>query len=167
MIPKVLKNFTAYVDGRGYAGRVAEIELPKLTLVTDEHRAGGMDAAVDIDMGMEKLEATATFSEYDPALFRQFGLVEGANVALVFRGAQQKGSETAEPVVVTMRGGFKELDQGSWKPGEKTALKTGIAIRYYKLQIGGETVVEIDIDNMKRIIGGVDQLASQRTALGI
>ena len=39
-LPRVLKNMNLFVDGRGYAGRVDEIQLPKLTLKTEEHRAG-------------------------------------------------------------------------------------------------------------------------------
>ena len=62
MLPKILKNFNAFVDGRGYAGRIDEISLPKLSIKTEEHRAGGMDIPVAIDMGMEKLEAELTFS---------------------------------------------------------------------------------------------------------
>ena len=42
MLPKILKNFSAFVDGRGYAGRVDEITLPKLTIKMEEYRAGGM-----------------------------------------------------------------------------------------------------------------------------
>jgi P2 family phage contractile tail tube protein len=38
MIPKILKNFNLYVDGRGYAGRVEEITLPKLTITTIKFR---------------------------------------------------------------------------------------------------------------------------------
>ena len=34
MLPKILKNFNVFVDGRGYAGRVEEITLPKLTIKT-------------------------------------------------------------------------------------------------------------------------------------
>jgi len=49
MLPKILKNFNVFVDGRGYAGKIDEITLPKLTIKTEEYRAGGM--------GMEKLEA--------------------------------------------------------------------------------------------------------------
>ena len=37
MLPKILKNFNAFVDGRGYAGRIDEISLPKLLIKTEEH----------------------------------------------------------------------------------------------------------------------------------
>ena len=36
MLPRILKNFNLFVDGRGYAGRVDEITLPKLTIKTEE-----------------------------------------------------------------------------------------------------------------------------------
>ena len=42
-----------------------------------------------------------------------------------------------------------------------------LALRYYKLTHGGDVVHEIDIPNMVRTIGGVDQLSAVRSALGI
>ncbi len=166
MIPKILKNFNAFVDGRGYAGRVDEVTLPKLTVKTEEHRAGGMDVPVEIDMGMEKLEAEITFAEYDAELFRLFGLVDGNSVSVTLRGAIQAGGD-AEPVVVSLRGSFRELDSGNWKAGDKATLKCMMAVRYYRLNISGSDVIEIDAENMIRIIGGEDQMASIRQAIGI
>lgn len=166
MIPKILKNFNVTVDGRGYAGRIDEVVLPTLTIQTEEHRAGGMDAPVDIDLGMEKLEAEMTFAEYDLELFRLFGLVDGNAVSVTLRGAIQSSGE-AEPVVINLRGSFKELDAGTWKAGDKATLKCMITARYYKLNINGEDIIEIDAENMVRVINGVDQLASVRSAIGI
>ncbi|MCE3232500.1 MAG: contractile tail tube protein [Rickettsiaceae bacterium] len=166
MIPKILKNFNAFVDGRGYAGRVDEIVLPKLTVKTEEHRAGGMDVPVEIDMGMEKLEAEITFAEYDAQLFRLFGLTDGNAVSLTLRGAIQADGE-AEPIVINLRGSFRELDAGTWKAGDKATLKCMVAVRYYRLTVSGDSVIEIDAENMIRIIGGEDQMVSIRQAIGI
>ena len=93
-MPKVLKNMNLFIDGRGYAGRVDEIELPKLALKTEEHRAGGMDVPLEIDLGMEKLEATLTLSDYDPELFKLYGMVANDSVAITIRGAIQAQGET-------------------------------------------------------------------------
>lgn len=166
MIPKILKNFSAFVDGRGFAGRVDEVVLPKLTIQTEEHRAGGMDAPIEIDLGMEKLEAELTFAEYDIELFRLFGLNDGNAVAITLRGAIQAGGD-AEPVVINLRGFFRELDAGTWKAGDKATLKCMVAARYYKLTINETEVIEIDAENMVRVINGVDQLASVRDAIGV
>ena len=116
--------------------------------------------------GMEKLEAELTFSEYDHELFRLFGLVDGNAVAITVRGAIQSSGE-AEPVVINLRGSFKELDAGTWTAGDKATLKCMITARYYKLNINGEDIIEIDAENMVRVINGVDQLASVRSAIGV
>ena len=42
-----------------------------------------------------------------------------------------------------------------------------LALRYYKLEIDGETIHEIDVENMTRVINGTDQLAARRRALGL
>ena len=166
MLPKILKNFSAFVDGRGYAGRVDEITLPKLSIKTEEYRGGGMDVPIDIDLGMEKLEAEITFSEYDPELFRLFGIMDNSTVNYTLRGGLQ-GTGDAEPVVINLRGKIKELDSGSWKAGDKATLKCMIAIFYYKLTIDRRELIEIDAENMIRKINGVDQLSSMRQALGV
>ncbi|MBB65749.1 MAG: phage major tail tube protein [Waddliaceae bacterium] len=166
MLPKILKNFSAFVDGRGYAGRVDEITLPKLSIKNEEYRGGGMDVPIDIDLGMEKLEAEITFSEYDPELFRLFGIMDNSTVNFTLRGGLQ-GTGDAEPVVINLRGKIKELDSGSWKAGDKATLKCMIAIFYYKLTIDRRELIEIDAENMIRKINGVDQLSSMRQALGV
>ena len=166
MLPKILKNFNVYVDGRGYAGRVDEITLPKLTIKTEEYQGAGMSAPVEIDMGLEKLEMDMTFSEYDPELFKLFGLTNGSEVAFTIRGALQGSGETS-PVVINVRGFFKELDFDSWTPAEKATLKCSVACTYYKLTINGVELIEIDPINMIRNVNGSDQLIKIREALQI
>ena len=166
MLPKILKNFNLFVDGRGYAGRVDEITLPKLTIKTEEFQGAGMSAPVEIDLGMEKLEMEMTFSEYDPELFKLFGLTNGSEVAFTIRGALE-GNGSTTPVVVNVRGYFKELDFDSWTPAEKATLKCSVACNYYKLAIDGVELVEIDPINMIRNVNGSDQLSKLREALQI
>jgi len=125
-----------------------------------------MDVPIDIDLGMEKLEAEITFSEYDPELFRLFGIMDNSTVNFTLRGGLQ-GTGDAEPVVINLRGKIKELDSGSWKAGDKATLKCMIAIFYYKLTIDRRELIEIDAENMIRKINGVDQLSSMRQALGV
>ena len=167
MIVNILKNCNMFVDGRGFAGQVMEVNLPKLTLKMEEHRDGGMDAPAEIDMGMERLECSFSTSRIDAGLLRSWGLASGNQVPLTFRGALESEDGAVTPVVATVRGNVKEIDHGTWKPGEKAALKCTVATRYYKFEHGGEVLHEIDVDNMVRIVNGTDRLAEQRAALGI
>lgn len=166
-LPRILRAFNLFFDGRGYAGKIDELELPKLSLKTEEHQAGGMDAPVEIDMGMEKLEATITLADFDENIITFFGLANGAAAQITARGGLAASDGTVTPVVVNLRGAVKELDPGSWKAGEKATLKFTIGVRYYRYESAGATLLEIDIENMVRNVGGIDQLADLRAAIGV
>lgn len=167
MLDDILKNMALFVDGRGFAGNVEELTLPKLTLKTEEFRNGGMDAPIEVEMGMEKLESEFTLTRFDKSVLKLFGLAPGQLTPLTIRGAVISDDGTQTAVVVNLQGIVREMDPGNWKPGEKATLKIMMALRYYKLTHGGDVVHEIDIPNMVRTIGGVDQLSAVRSALGI
>ncbi len=163
-IPKVLKNFNLFIKGKGFAGRVQEVTLPKLSIKTEEYSSGGMDIPVDLDMGMEKMECQMTLSEYNPDVLKLFGLASRSPVDAVLKGALDD-EESVTKVQVELRGMWKELDMGSWKTGEKQTLTASMSVRYYKLTIGPEVLVEIDATNFERKIYGADQLAQVRDIL--
>ena len=169
MIPNVLKNFNLFIDGRGYAGVVEELTLPKINLKLEEHRVGGMDSPIQLTQGIDKLEADFTLAEYDPLVVQQFGLVTAgeAQIPLKFKGGLDNEGGAVTPVEVTLTGSWNDLDFGNWKAGEKAPLKIMVAVRYYKLIIGGQDLIEIDVLNMVRTINGVDQLADMRAAIGL
>ena len=163
-LPQVLTHFNLFVDGRGYAGMADEIVLPKLTIKTEDYRAGGMDVPIPIEMGMEKLEADFTLAEYDSFIIRQFGFQQGGPIALHARGALKRHA-LAVPVSCHMRGIITELDFGTWKAGDKSQLKFKVYCTYYRYAHAEEVLIEIDADNMTRVINGVDQLAAVKAAL--
>lgn len=165
MLPRVLKNFTAYIDGRGYIGRIETCKLPELAINTADYRGGGMDAPVELDMGMNKLEVQLVLAEYDPDSIKLWGLFSAA-VPVVLRGAIQRQGEDAVPVIIRMQGGFKQISRGDWKAGENSQMTLTCNCNIYTEIIDNETVVDIDVLNFVRIVGGVDQLANIRAALG-
>jgi P2 family phage contractile tail tube protein len=162
---RMLKNFNLFVDRAGYAGRIDEITLPKLTLKTEEYRGGGMDVPVEIDMGMEKMECDFTLSEYSPDVLRQFGLAPGNDVPLNIRGATQDAEGDVYPVLIEIKGIWKEIDMGNWKTGDKATMKVQVACRYYSYSEDGAQLIKIDMENMERVIDGVDQLEKIRGAI--
>ena len=167
MIPEVLYNTNMFVDGISLQGDVPSLTLPKLTLKTDEYRAGGMDGSIEIDMGMEKLEASFTTNGVRKEVLNFFGLLDQTAFNGTFRGAFKGQKGAVKQVVATFRGGLKEVDPGDWKPGDKAEFKYAIAVSYYKLEIDGDVMFEIDPLNSIRVIDGTDQLAAVRSALGM
>lgn len=163
----VRKNFNLWVDGRGHAGQVEEFNAPKLTLQTEEFRAGGMDLPIDVTMGMEKLTCDFSLKSYDKNVLALFGVVQGASVPLTVREALESFDGTVTAVVHNMRGKITEIDPGTSKPGELPVLKVTMSLTYYKQRHGDTLLHEIDAENMVRIINGVDSLAAIRRAIGI
>lgn len=163
----VLKNLTLWVDGRGMAGQVQDVNPPKLTQKTDDFQGGGMVAPVKITVGMEGLTCDFSLIAYDKDVLALFGVVEGSSVPLTIRGALESFDGTVTPVVMTMRGKIIEQDPGTWKPGEVPYLKNSMALNYYKLQHGDTVVHEIDVENMVATINGTDTLAAMKSALGL
>jgi P2 family phage contractile tail tube protein len=166
-INDVLKNMTLFVDGRGYAGKVEEVTLPKLTLKTEEVRAGGMDAPIEIEMGTEKLECSFSLFSFSAEILKLWGLAPGNEKPLTIKGSLLNEDGKEKPVTLNLRGMLKEADAGSWKPGDMAKLKGTVALRYYKLTHDNEVIHEVDVVNMIRKVNGVDQLAAQRANLGL
>lgn len=166
MIPRVLRNFNLFVNGIGYAGRVTEAELPEFSVKTEEHRGGGMDAPAEIDLGMEGMTAKLTFAEYVAEIFKLFGKMDGNAVRIQLRGALQRDGEVAKALIVELGGGFKKNGMGSWKAGDMASNEVEMSLRYVKVTLDKDELIEIDVDNMIRKIGGVDELESIRAAIG-
>jgi hypothetical protein len=166
MLPRHLRNFNIMIDGLGFAGRADEVTLPTLSLVTEEHRAGGMDMAVEADLGMEMMELSVVISDYDESVISGFGLL-GAGVPLRIMGAIQRQGEEAQSVVIRCLGGLKSREVGAFATGGKQTTTLTYSLRSYSESINGTEYVNIDAENMIRVINGVDQLASQRAAIGL
>lgn len=163
----ILKNFNLFVDGRGYAGQIEELQLPTLAIAAEEYRAGGMDAPIDIDMGMEKLEATFSLSGADKAALARFGLADGQQTQITARGSLESRNGTITPVVVQMRGKVMRVEPGAWQAGQKSSWSYTVSLEYYRYEQGNEVLHEIDVLNFVRIVSGVDQLAQHRANIGL
>ncbi|VDS09242.1 Phage tail tube protein FII [Paracoccus haematequi] len=163
-LPKTIRNFNAFVDGISYFGLATEAKMPWPKIQTEAHRGSGMDGPVGQDMGMEGMSAEATFAEWSPALLKRIG----TETRVVFRpAAKADGAATAETIIATVSGLVTGHEGGDLKPGTGATLKLTWDVRQYRLEINNEVIWDIDLVAGKRVVGGVDQLAALRRAMGI
>lgn len=167
MIPEILSQCALFVDGVSFSGDVPSMTLPKLTVKSEEYRGGGMSGPVDMPTGLEKMEAAWVTNGVRKESLKFFGLADQTACNVVFRGSFKDQKGTTKAVMVTLRGALKEIDMGEWKPGDKSEIKHAMSVTYYKLEIDGRVMYEIDFANMIQVINGVDQLAADRSALGL
>lgn len=164
-LPKRLKNFNLIVQGFGHAGICAEVTLPDLTIKTDEIRNGGMDAPVEDDMGQEKMEIKWKLQENMSSMFRLWGLQDNGQVKILFRGGLSDGSRNVESFEIEAHGKLMGIGQGSAKSGEPNEQECTLAVRFLRITNNGSELIKIDVLGMKRVVGGVDQLAAMRDAI--
>ncbi len=167
MIPEVLFNTHLFVGGTSFRGDVPSLTLPKFKLKVEPFRAGGMDAEIDMDMGLEKLDAAFVTTGVRKESMTKFGLVDGNSFTGAFRGAFKGQGGKITAVVATIRGLLTELDPGDWVVGTKAEFKYAVNCTYYKLEVDGQVWFEFDPVNGIRIVDGVDQLAEMRNALAL
>jgi P2 family phage contractile tail tube protein len=167
-LPRKLKNMNLFNDGESYAGQVEEVVPPSLNRKMEEWRAGGMNAPIMTDHGMEALSMEWTCGGLMEEVLRQFGALKHDAVMLRFAGAyQREDSGETDAVEIVVRGRHSSIDSGTSKTGDNSPFKVTSVLSYYKLSINGEEAIEIDIINMIEKINGVDLLAKQRAAIGL
>lgn len=164
---KVNGGFNLFIDGKGYAARVTELELPKLKIKTEDHQPGGYDAPVKIDLGMEAIEAIFTIGDFDADALKYMGVGHNNPVACTIRGSLAHGNGEDTPLVAQLQGMWSEVEPPKFKRGEKFEQKITVACKYYKLELGGKVIHEIDIENMVRMVDGKDYLAASRASIGM
>lgn len=166
-LPFMLYMFATYIDGVGYVGETEEVKLPKLGRVMESFRAGGMSGAVKIDLGNDEMEAEIKFGGLVKRALESYGAPTVDGVQMRWVGSYKSGSSAvAQAVEVTMRGRFQEVDFGTQKAGEKSEQGSKFPISYYKLEIDGSTMIEIDMMSGVTIVNGVDIDAQHRANIG-
>ena len=167
-LPKKLKNFATFVDGENYMGQMPEVTLPTLTRKTEGYRGGGMNGEIEIDLGMEGMEAEFKAAGWLINMLKTWGTPRHDGLLVRFAGAlQPDDTGEVEQCECVMRGRIKEFDPGGAQAGEKTEQTYKVAVSYYKLSIAGQTVLEIDLPNLVEMVGAEDRLAQIRAALGV
>lgn len=162
--PRFIRNFNVFIDGVSYFGRATEGKLPDVKVATAAHRGAGMDGPIGIDMGLEGMTSEVSMAEWDPVLLKKLGTQQ----RLVFRPAAKADDATeAVPIIATIGGLVTAHELPSLKPGENSVMKLTIDVRTYRLEVDGAEIWNIDLPNGKRVVNGVDQLASIRKAMGL
>lgn len=164
-LPKyILRNCTIFVDGISKVGQASEIELPVPKAKMEELRNAGMVMPIEIQLGYDKLEMSFKMTAFDPQALKLFGLKAGDTKTFMATGALVDEDGQTHSAVAYVRGTLSEAKADSWKPGDKKNENDyKVSVRYYKLEIDGEPIIEMDPFYVS--VGGVSQTDDIRRAL--
>ena len=163
----IFQDFTVWIRDTGKLGEAPGFQPPEINIATEEYRGGGMDGTVDIPTGIEKIEFTFDLHTWDPDIWEELGYGPGAlDVPVTFRGYLLTPNGQEKSVLIETRSLIKSVRPDSISAGSKASITTTCVANYYRQEIDGNTVTEIDVFNKVTVIGGVDRSSNARRILG-
>jgi P2 family phage contractile tail tube protein len=159
----LLRNCMLWADRTSQLGQVGDITPPAPAEKLEEMRNAGMIKPRKVKLGFEALEFSFKMPGLDPAIMKLFGLKPGTETPFMITGALVDEDGTEHSAVMTIRGFLYKPDAGSWKPGDMAENDYAVSVNYYKLEVDGDELLEMDDFDIK--VGGVSQYQGIRNAL--
>ena len=171
MNPEVINDMRCYIDGNDDCQSATSVEQPDLSSMTTDVKGIGVAGTISspIHGHYESLEVQVNWQVPTKTAMRYHG---GKTIRLEAYSDVQGFDSGAEEYThdryrMAVRGRVKSYSPGSLEAGNTSGSSTTIEAHYYKLEYGGETLVEIDKYGYKAIIDGKDLLAEVRKNIGM
>lgn len=162
-IPEKIAKYRVYLDGEELVGTTGSVDLPQFKLKTSTTSGAGVGGNIESPTPgqWETTEHEITFN----TVYGGFGrlLQEGMDVNLTFRGAQQvidrTGKSVYKNIVINEGGKIKAFTPGKLEGGSGMDAKITLEVIRFKMESGGETVIDIDKLNDRWRVNGRDMMA--------
>ena len=146
-----------------------ELKLPDLQKIFQDHHPGGSPVAMEVSVGIAKLEPTFKLKGFDPDLLGQFGL--GGQAKKLFTGyGVMRDAKTGELIqsVATIEGSLGKAAGDAMKRGELQGHEYAInEVTHYELTFGGRELFYWDFWTNALRVNGEDQQAAVNRLLGL
>jgi P2 family phage contractile tail tube protein len=164
-----ITNANIYANGVGFLGRAKEVEIPEAAFKFVDHEALGMVGMTELFAGIEKMEATISWNSVYADALRIFSNPNEPillQCRMSMRVSNSAGLVDEVPVIATLSVVPKNIPGLSLKQQENVELETKLNVTYYKLEIDGEAITEIDLLANIFKVNGVDLLARYKRNTG-
>lgn len=166
-----LSNANVYNNGNSLLGKVEEWQLPAVKAKGVDVKALGLQMDIELPAGFEKMTGKVKFNAVYPELIEQFGDPFQTSQIQV-RGNLETwdtGSRTGQkPAVAFLTLRFKDaLPAIGLKMNDNPEQESEYTCTYYRLEIDGQRILEVDAFNNILFIKDKDVLAQYRINLGL
>lgn len=166
-----LTNANIYINGTSYLGRAEEVQLPAVKAKFSDHKGLGMIMDLEFPNGFEKMAGKVKWSSLYPDVVKQIGSPFKA-VQMQIRANMDvydaSGDVQSVSVVVFLTVRFKDsLSAMTLKMNEPSEQESDFSATYYRCEVDGEPLIEIDAISQLFFVSDSDELATYRANLGI
>ena len=163
----LVNRYNVYKHGRQLVGVAGEVTLPEITNLTDTMEGAGTGGNMDVPViGLiEEMEIEIQFLSLCEDVFSIMDPTETADLTLngALQGADSgTGAIVYQDISIAVRGTTKKFSPGTLKAGAKMGSSITLGLSYYKITLGGKTMIEIDRLYGVYIVNGKDVLREAR-----
>lgn len=159
----IMRNATIFLNGDSLLGQASEIGFPSLKRKMEKVFNAGQETEIEVPVGHEMPEISFKMTGLHPSVLKLYGLKIGAETEYMATAAEVDDDGEEHSVVCYFRGIMTEVKPDSHKRGDMTEADYTLSFRYYKLEIDGQPIIELDA--FRVVIAGEDQTAGIRRAL--
>lgn len=148
---------------------ISELKLPPLQAIYAEHHGGGARVAIEVEVGIQKLEPTFKLAGFDPDLLGQFGL--GSRYKSVYTAYgklrdKRTGRDVEARAIIEARLG--KIDPDAFTRGELMGHEYALnEVTHYELWFDGKPKIVWDFFENRWEVDGVDQNAADNRILRV
>lgn len=148
---------------------LAELKLPPLQEMYQDHHAGGSRVQIEVAVGIQKLEPTFKLNGWDPDLLTQFGLGSAALHNFTAYGViRDKRTGIAVESKAVIRGRLGKVEGDAFQRGELQGHEYSInEVMHYELWFADKEKIYWDFFSTEWRIDGVAQNDDERRILRI
>ena len=156
IIPGKMKRLNLFVAGLGLLGLVKNVKLP--TVKTKKDVING----IHVDSGLlEPMEFECELTDFNKAMLKEASKLSKATLKV--KGDYLDNNKSAK--FTATLGGSLDIDMDSLEDGKEFAQKIKMYVNVYNLNVGGDEIYDIDLQNVIAKIGGVDIYEATRSAV--
>lgn len=168
---RTLYNANVYIDGINHAGKSEEVTLPVVKPALVDHIALSMIGKIELPAGLDKMDSLKIkWNSIDPDIIKSTAdfytsrdIMIRSNGDVWMNGSRQ----SSEPVTIFLRGLSMGTPPIEFKHQQSPGIETEFTMSYYKMEINGAVMFEVDYYAQVYIVDGVDLMADYRANLGL
>ena len=167
LIPDKINQFNVYKGtaeaGSRLMGVTDEVQLPTFTLMSESLNLAGFAGQFDSPT-VGQLNSAQIEIPFSNVSEQALDLVANDEEPVIMRGAQEfinpeTSAKSYKNRTITIKGMTKEMQYGTLKKGGYGNPKVVKEIAYYKDEVDGKVITEIDKFNYKYVVNNKDLLA--------
>lgn len=169
-LPGVINNCVFRKNGEIIVG-AGSCTLPEINKKVEELSGAGIGGSVEIPIEgqYDAMTANIKFTNICEGIILEDGKVMEINIKAALQEIDTETHETGviKTMSASIKGKVKSLKPGDIAPGTKAESEIEMTVTYYKLEIDGKELYEIDKFNNISRINGTDLAASIKSALDL